>query len=80
MSLDSWLPPVAVRPKASAVFVEEKCAKCGLKISAVEPKYVLRVKGKVEPYHQGCAKAVLPHKEPAAEVTEESQEENSETL
>lgn len=69
MSLDAFLPPVAVKKKEDpAVFVEENCAKCGRKITQVEPKYRLRIKGKEAPYCQPCAKKILKPQEQSEEA------------
>jgi DNA-directed RNA polymerase subunit RPC12/RpoP len=55
------------RKEDPAVSVEENCAKCGRKISHVEPKYRLRIKGKEAPYCQGCAKKILKPQEQSEE-------------
>lgn len=70
MSLEKWLPPVAVRKKedpAVVVKAEEKCVKCGNPISDKEPKFRLRIKGKENPYCMSCAKKILQPKENSEE-------------
>jgi hypothetical protein len=75
LSLDRFLPPVAVKTRQDPnLLVEEKCEDCGRKISFKEPKYRLRIKGKIAPYCQGCAKKYLPNKESEGEKTETSED------
>lgn len=59
-SLDQFLPPYPTRPKQdTAIFVQDKCSKCGTLIPITEPKYTLKIKGKEAPYCSKCAKKIL---------------------
>ena len=59
VTLDAFLQPQLVKPKQtdSGVYVEERCSntKCRKILGAKEPKYEIRVKGKVTPYCRECA-------------------------
>jgi len=61
-TLDRFFPPTAVKPKQdSGVFVQERCSnpKCRKILGPKVAKYVIRIKGKEQPYCQDCAKKIL---------------------
>lgn len=61
-TLDKFLPPSQVKPKEDPqiiVIAKEKCAKCRKTIPLTEPKYNLKIKGKIGVYCQPCAKKIL---------------------
>jgi DNA-directed RNA polymerase subunit RPC12/RpoP len=75
VSLDQFLPPVAVKPKQDTkLYVEEKCSDCGKLLGVENPEYDLRIKGIVKPYCRECAKKRLPKPKPQ-EIEEEKEEE-----
>jgi len=71
MTLDKYFPPSTVKPKKdTGIDVEVKCSnpRCRKKLSAKEPIYTLRIKGKDSTYCQACAKAILRPQEKAEDV------------
>ena len=73
-TLDAFLPPQLVKPnqRDSGIYVEERCSnpKCRKILGAKEPKYEIRVKGKVTPYCRECARAILPKPKKTEEESE----------
>jgi len=70
MSLDNWLDPTVVKPKSdTGITVEERCSnpKCRKILKPPTIIYRLRIKGKIEPYCQECAKAKLRPQENSEE-------------
>lgn len=72
MSLDDFLPPVAVKPKQTkGIYIEQKCSDCGKVLGVENPEYDLKIKGEVKPYCRDCALKRMPKPKPK-ETEEES--------